>query len=208
MTINLSLIGDQRCYGETTAGPARGMGPVSEGIAGGLILVIWQPHHRDFSASHWHPGTSVADDSRRLDGAKSLLGVQIRILGSDRVRSLRCMGVLRQFSRYSCASASSSPCLKTDLRPIVGCDRKIVSRFTACGTQAGSSRQEGEFILAPMPKTKPNTAGPKREQHGHGACLTHSGSKPNWRPAGMAGCGSGFGDRARLCKLQREKGHL
>src|SRR5208283_1641534 len=29
------------------------------------------------------------------------------------------MGVLRQFSRYSCTSASSSPCLETDLRPIL-----------------------------------------------------------------------------------------
>jgi hypothetical protein len=34
---------------------------VSEGIAGGLIMVIWQPHHKGFSASHWHTGTSVAD---------------------------------------------------------------------------------------------------------------------------------------------------
>jgi hypothetical protein len=84
MTINLSLIPDQRYYGETTAGPARGRGPVSEGIAGGLIIAIWQPYHKGFSASHWNPGTSVAEDSRRLDGAKSLLGVQIRIPGSDR----------------------------------------------------------------------------------------------------------------------------
>ena len=62
-------------------------GGVSEGIAGGLMIVIWQPHHKGFSASHWRPGTSVADDSRCLDCAKSLLGVQIHIPGSDRVRS-------------------------------------------------------------------------------------------------------------------------
>ena len=60
---------------------------MSEGIAGGLMIVIWQPHYKGFRASHWHPGTSEADDARRLDCAKSLLGVQIRIPGSDRVRS-------------------------------------------------------------------------------------------------------------------------
>jgi len=64
-------------------GPARGTGAVSEGIPGGLMIVIWQPHHEGFSASHWHPGTSVADDARHLDGAKPLLGVQIRMPGSD-----------------------------------------------------------------------------------------------------------------------------
>jgi hypothetical protein len=37
------------------------MGAVSEGIAGGLITVIWQPHHKESSASHWHTGTSLAD---------------------------------------------------------------------------------------------------------------------------------------------------
>ena len=94
------------------------MGAVSEGIAGGLIIVIWQPQHKGFSASHWHPGTSVADDARRLDCAKWLLGAQIRIPGSDRVRSPWCMGVLRQFSRCPYTSASSSSCLKTDLRPV------------------------------------------------------------------------------------------
>ena len=62
------------------------MGAVSEGIAGGLIIVIWQPHRKGFSASHWNPGPSVAEDARRLDGAKSLLRVQIRIPRSDRVR--------------------------------------------------------------------------------------------------------------------------
>ena len=45
------------------------MGAVSEGIAGGPMIVIWQPHHKGLSASHWHPGTSVADDAWRLDGA-------------------------------------------------------------------------------------------------------------------------------------------
>jgi hypothetical protein len=58
--------------------PARGTGAVSEGIGGGLIMVIWQPEHKGFSASHWSPGTSVADDARRLDCAKSLLGVRRR----------------------------------------------------------------------------------------------------------------------------------
>ena len=77
------------------------MGAVSEGIAGGLMMVIWQPNHRGFSASHWHPGTSVADDARRLDCVKSLLGVQISIPGSDSVRSPWCMGVLRQFRTKS-----------------------------------------------------------------------------------------------------------
>jgi hypothetical protein len=71
--------------------PARGPGAVSEGIAGGLMIVIRQPHHRGFSASHWHPGTSVAEDSRRLDGAESLLGVQICVPCSVRVRPPCCM---------------------------------------------------------------------------------------------------------------------
>src|ERR1039458_431451 len=56
------------------AGPARARGAVSGGIAGGLIIVIWQANHRGMSASHWHPGTSVAGDARRLDWAKSALG--------------------------------------------------------------------------------------------------------------------------------------
>ena len=116
-----SLDPDRGDDGETTAGPARGIGAVSEGIAGGLILVIWRPHYKDFSASHWHPGTSVTEDSRRLGCAKSLLGVQIRIPGSDGVRSPWCMGVLRQFSTNSCTSASSSACSKTDLPPLPFC---------------------------------------------------------------------------------------
>jgi hypothetical protein len=41
----------------------------------------------------------VADDSRRRDGARSLLGVQICIPGSDRVRPPWCLGVLGQFSQ-------------------------------------------------------------------------------------------------------------
>jgi hypothetical protein len=89
----------RRDYGETTAIPARVTEAVSERIAGGLIIVIWQPHRQAFSASHWNPGTSVADDSRRRHGAKSLLGVQISIPGTDRVRRPWCMGVLRQFSQ-------------------------------------------------------------------------------------------------------------
>jgi hypothetical protein len=79
--------------------PARGTGAASEGIVGGLMMVTWQPHHEGFSASHWHPGTFVANDSRRLDGAKSLLGVQIRSPGSDRVHPPWCMGVLPQSSK-------------------------------------------------------------------------------------------------------------
>jgi hypothetical protein len=106
----------RRVSGEAPARPARGAGAVSEGIPGGLIIVIWQPHHQGFSASHWHPGTSVVEDSRRLDGAESFPGVQVCIPGSVRVLPPWCMGVLRQFSRYSCTSASSSPRLKADLR--------------------------------------------------------------------------------------------
>jgi hypothetical protein len=108
----------RRGNGEATARPARGMGAVSEGSAGSRMIVIWQPQHKEFSASDWRPGTSVADDARRLACAKSLLGVQIRIPSSDRVRSPGCMVILRQFSRCSCISASSSPRLKTDLRPM------------------------------------------------------------------------------------------
>jgi hypothetical protein len=104
----------RRVSGESPARPARARGAVSEDIAGGLILVIWQPTHKGFSASHWQSGTCGADHSLRLDCAKSLLGVQICIPGSVRVRPPWCMGVLRQFSRYSCTSASSSPRLKAD----------------------------------------------------------------------------------------------
>jgi hypothetical protein len=74
---------EAECLSLAPARPARGTGAVSQGIAGGLMRVIWHPQHIDFSASHWHPGTSVADDARRRDGAKSSLGVQIRIPGSD-----------------------------------------------------------------------------------------------------------------------------
>jgi hypothetical protein len=80
-------------------------------------LVIWQPNHKGFSASHWQPGTCGAYDSLRLDCSKSLLGVQISIPGSDRVRPPWRMGFLRQFPRYSCTSASSSPRSEADLRP-------------------------------------------------------------------------------------------
>ena len=85
--------------GEATARPARAPGSVSERIAGGLMIVIWQPHDRGFSASHWQPGTSAADGARRRDCSKSLLRVEISIPGSDRVRQPGCRGVLRQFSR-------------------------------------------------------------------------------------------------------------
>ena len=49
------------------------------------------------------------EDARRLEGARSLLGGQIGIPGSEWVCSLECMGVRRQISRYSCTSASSYP---------------------------------------------------------------------------------------------------
>ena len=108
----------RRGNGEATARPARGMGEVSEGITGGLNRPIWQPQHKGFSASHLRPGTSVADDFRRPDCAISLLAVQIRISGLAWVRPLSCMVILRQFSRCSCISASSSPRSKTDLCPM------------------------------------------------------------------------------------------
>ena len=76
----------RRVSGESPARPARAPGAVSERIAGGLIVAIWQPHHKGFRASHWQPGTCGAYDSLHLDSAKSLLGVQISIPGSDRVR--------------------------------------------------------------------------------------------------------------------------
>jgi hypothetical protein len=76
----------RRDYGESPARPARAPGALSERIGGALITVIWQPHHKGLSASHCHPGTSVADGSLRLECAKSLLGVEISIPGSDRVR--------------------------------------------------------------------------------------------------------------------------
>ena len=64
----------RRVSGESPARPARAPGSVSERIAGDLIMVIWQPHHQGPSASHWQPGTSVADDSLPLECAKSSLG--------------------------------------------------------------------------------------------------------------------------------------
>jgi hypothetical protein len=88
----------RRGNGEATARPARGMGAVSEGITGGLNMPIWQPQHKGFSATNWRPGTYVTYDALRLDCAKSLLGVQIRIPGSNRVRSPWSMEILRQFS--------------------------------------------------------------------------------------------------------------
>jgi len=102
----------RRGSGEGTAGPARGTGAVSEGIAGGLIIVIWQPHHRGYSASHWHPGTSVSEGSRRLDCTMSLPGVQIRIPGSDRVRTPWCTGVLRQIFQVLVHLSSIVPLFK------------------------------------------------------------------------------------------------
>jgi hypothetical protein len=40
---------------------------VGEGIAGGLMMFIWRPHHGRFSVSHWYSGTSAAGDSQRPD---------------------------------------------------------------------------------------------------------------------------------------------
>jgi hypothetical protein len=65
---------------------------MNEVIAGGLMIVLWQPQHNGFSASLWYPGTFVADNAGRLDCAKSLMGVQLRIPRSDRVRSPRVSG--------------------------------------------------------------------------------------------------------------------
>jgi hypothetical protein len=65
----------------------------------------------------WSSTEYLPYDSLRLDCAKSLLGVEISIPGSDRVRPPWRIGVLRRFSRYSCTSASSSPRLKAELRP-------------------------------------------------------------------------------------------
>ena len=118
----------RRVSGESPARPARAPGAVSEDIAGGLIPVIWQPNHKGFRTSHWQPGTCGAYDSLRLDCSKSLLGVQISIPGSDRVRPPWRIGVLRRFSRYSCTSASSSPRLKADLRPCRAFSLLLASR--------------------------------------------------------------------------------
>ena len=89
------LIPNKRYYGETPVGPARATGAASEGIPGGLIIVIWQRHHHSFSASLWQPSTSGADDSVGLDRAQSLLEGQIRLAGSEGVRSPWGMGILR-----------------------------------------------------------------------------------------------------------------
>jgi hypothetical protein len=74
------------------------MGAVSKGITGGLMMPIWQPQHKGFGVTNWRQSTYVTYDALRLDYAKSLLGVQIPIPGSNRVRSPWCMGILRQFS--------------------------------------------------------------------------------------------------------------
>ena len=81
------MVGEWLNYGEIPARPACGAGPESEGITCALIRVIWQPHHKGLSASYWHSRTSVTDDARRLDCAKSLMGAQIRIQNSDTDRS-------------------------------------------------------------------------------------------------------------------------
>ena len=103
------LIGDKRCYGETPARPARDSGGVSQGIVGAMMVVIEHHRRKGFGASHWQVGTCGADDARRLDCGKSLLEVQIRIPGSDRVQSSWGTGILRPYSSYSCGSATSSP---------------------------------------------------------------------------------------------------
>jgi hypothetical protein len=95
------MVGEWLNYGEIPARPACGAGPESEGITCALIRVIWQPHHKGLSASYWQLGTSVADDARRLDYAKSLRGVKIRIPGSDSVRLPRMSGEARLSLRGS-----------------------------------------------------------------------------------------------------------
>ncbi len=77
-------------------GPARGRGGILERVAGALMTVIWQQHHKGLSASAWQPGTYGADDAQRLDGAKLLLEVQIRIPRSGSGRSPWGMRILRQ----------------------------------------------------------------------------------------------------------------
>jgi hypothetical protein len=62
------------------------------------MMVNWRLQNMGFSASNWHPGTYGVDDALRLDCAKSLLEVQIRIPGSNRVRFPWGMGILRQYS--------------------------------------------------------------------------------------------------------------
>ena len=58
----------------------------------------------------------VTDDARRRDCAKSLLGVQIRIPGSDRVRSPWCRGFCGNFQGNH-APEPHRPHSQTDLRP-------------------------------------------------------------------------------------------
>jgi len=67
------------------------MGAANEGIAGGLITAIWQPDHEAFSASHWRPGTSVADDSGRLWPQPELLGLP-RLTVNLQKAALPCWG--------------------------------------------------------------------------------------------------------------------
>ncbi len=90
------LIADKRYYGEAPEGPARGRGGILAGIAGALRTVICQPHHKGLSVSPWQPGTCGADDAQRLDGAKLLLEVQIRIPRSGSGQSPWGMRILRQ----------------------------------------------------------------------------------------------------------------
>ena len=68
-------VGRGLAFVRAKAGPARAMGAVSEGIADGLITVIWQPHHKESSAFHWHTGTSVADakNGPRSDPAQEVV---------------------------------------------------------------------------------------------------------------------------------------
>ena len=74
--------------------PARSSAGVSESVGGSLMTVNWRLQNVGFSASNWHPGTYGANTSVGLDCDKSLLEVQIRIPGSDRVRSPWGMGIL------------------------------------------------------------------------------------------------------------------
>jgi hypothetical protein len=78
-----------RDYVETTARIACATRAIGEGITDGLMIFTWRPPYSGLCATHRWPGTSVADDARRLDCAQSLLGVQSRIPGSAWVHTPR-----------------------------------------------------------------------------------------------------------------------
>ena len=99
-------------------GDWRPVSRVSAGSLGAVTLVLgWRPG-KAVRASTWQRGTSGAPDSRRPDGAQSLLELQIRIPGLARLGWERSLGLLAQFQSRSCTSASSRlPLSRADLRP-------------------------------------------------------------------------------------------